>query len=75
MFLHVAVPENYDPIKSGGEITYIAKDEEEALIVVEPLRNKLALVYRENDTMFFHKYLNHNFKSSEFFELHFQYKE
>ena len=75
LFLHFGVGESYNPVEAGGEITYIAKDEEEALIVVEPLKNKLALVFRDDDTMFFNKYLNEKFGGGEFYEVHFQYKE
>uniref|UniRef100_A0ACB8E9T6 Prolyl 3-hydroxylase ogfod1 n=2 Tax=Sphaerodactylus townsendi TaxID=933632 RepID=A0ACB8E9T6_9SAUR len=43
----------------GGFTSYIAKDEDEELLTVNPEDNCLALVYRDRDTLKFVKYINH----------------
>ncbi|XP_052257592.1 prolyl 3-hydroxylase OGFOD1-like [Dreissena polymorpha] len=42
----------------GGFTSYIAKGEDEELLTVTPQENSLALVYRDQDTLKFVKYLN-----------------
>jgi len=42
----------------GGQIAYIARDEDEELLTVCPSNNCLALVYRDQDTMRFVKHIN-----------------
>ncbi|XP_074865100.1 prolyl 3-hydroxylase OGFOD1 [Carettochelys insculpta] len=43
----------------GGFTAYIAKDEDEELLTVNPENNCLALVYRDKETLKFVKYVNH----------------
>uniref|UniRef100_A0A8D0B1Q7 Prolyl 3-hydroxylase OGFOD1 n=1 Tax=Salvator merianae TaxID=96440 RepID=A0A8D0B1Q7_SALMN len=43
----------------GGFTSYIAKGEDEELLVVNPENNCLALVYRDRETLKFVKYINH----------------
>ncbi|NWI15360.1 OGFD1 hydroxylase, partial [Crypturellus soui] len=50
--------EDWDP-EYGGFTSYIAKDEDEELLTVNPENNCLALVYRDKETMKFVKYINH----------------
>ncbi|KAL8194726.1 UNVERIFIED_CONTAM: Prolyl 3-hydroxylase ogfod1 [Gekko kuhli] len=46
-------------VEWGGFTSYIAKDEDEELLTVNPENNCLALVYRDRDTLKFVKYINH----------------
>ncbi|XP_054856659.1 prolyl 3-hydroxylase OGFOD1 [Eublepharis macularius] len=46
-------------VEWGGFTSYIAKDEDEELLTVNPENNCLALVYRDRDTLKFVKYVNH----------------
>ncbi|XP_072278939.1 prolyl 3-hydroxylase OGFOD1 [Pyxicephalus adspersus] len=43
----------------GGFTSYIAKEEDEELLTVNPENNCLALVYRDKETMRFVKHINH----------------
>uniref|UniRef100_A0A914XI98 Prolyl 4-hydroxylase alpha subunit domain-containing protein n=1 Tax=Plectus sambesii TaxID=2011161 RepID=A0A914XI98_9BILA len=51
-------PDNSWPKNSGGTTSYIAKDDEEELLSVEPRGNSLALVFREPDVFSFVKFVN-----------------
>lgn len=42
----------------GGFMSYIAKDADEELLTIEPSSNTLALVYRDNETARFMKFVN-----------------
>lgn len=42
----------------GGFISYIAKDQDEELLTVEPRPNRFALVYRDAETLRFTKHIN-----------------
>jgi len=44
----------------GGQSSYIARDEDEELIMVEPDQNALSLVYRDKESMRFIKYVGAN---------------
>ncbi|XP_060109644.1 prolyl 3-hydroxylase OGFOD1 [Heteronotia binoei] len=46
-------------VEWGGFTSYIAKDEDEELLTINPENNCLALVYRDRDTLKFVKYINH----------------
>uniref|UniRef100_A0A915HYT2 uS12 prolyl 3-hydroxylase n=1 Tax=Romanomermis culicivorax TaxID=13658 RepID=A0A915HYT2_ROMCU len=56
-------------VNRGGYTCYVAKDEDEELLTIVPRRNTLALVYREDDTMKFVKYLNNRVGSAEFIDI------
>jgi len=84
-FLFLAVPDIFSDVdlrneassestsQCGGDVIYLAKGESEELITLRPTENTLSLVYRDETTLYFHKYLNHKFKG-KFFEIHAQYK-
>ncbi|KAJ6666125.1 hypothetical protein lerEdw1_001029 [Lerista edwardsae] len=44
----------------GGFTSYIAKGEDEELLTISPENNCLALVYRDQETLKFVKYINHH---------------
>merc|ERR1719234_1155974 len=48
----------------GGQSSYIARDEDEELLGVEPEENSLSLVYRDKESMKFVKYVNSNISES-----------
>ncbi|KAM5263221.1 prolyl 3-hydroxylase OGFOD1 isoform 2-T2 [Ctenodactylus gundi] len=50
--------EGWEP-EYGGFTSYIAKGEDEELLVVNPENNSLALVYRDRETLKFVKHINH----------------
>ncbi|EGW00053.1 2-oxoglutarate and iron-dependent oxygenase domain-containing protein 1 [Cricetulus griseus] len=50
--------EGWEP-EYGGFTSYIAKGEDEELLIVNPENNSLALVYRDRETMKFVKHINH----------------
>ncbi|XP_042545867.1 prolyl 3-hydroxylase OGFOD1 isoform X1 [Dipodomys spectabilis] len=50
--------EGWEP-EYGGFTSYIAKGEDEELLTVSPENNCLALVYRDQETLKFVKYINH----------------
>ncbi|KAH0619484.1 hypothetical protein JD844_000141 [Phrynosoma platyrhinos] len=47
-------------MESGGFTSYIAKGEDEELLTVNPEDNCLALIYRDQETLKFVKYINHH---------------
>lgn len=60
--------------KAGGCTYYIVKDEDEEVLTVEPENNSLSIVYRDEETVRFEKYLNctHN---GTFYELSMIFQE
>ncbi|CAH6817843.1 Ogfod1 [Phodopus roborovskii] len=50
--------EGWEP-EYGGFTSYIAKGEDEELLIVNPENNSLALVYRDRETLKFVKHINH----------------
>ncbi|XP_075392903.1 prolyl 3-hydroxylase OGFOD1 isoform X1 [Tenrec ecaudatus] len=50
--------EGWEP-EYGGFTSYIAKEEDEELLTVNPENNSLALVYRDRETLKFVKHINH----------------
>jgi Rps23 Pro-64 3,4-dihydroxylase Tpa1-like proline 4-hydroxylase len=65
-------------VDCGGMRVYVAKDEEEELLSVSPSRNALSLVFCEQDTLSFTKYINHRngcTDNSNFFTTYFTYQE
>ncbi|NP_001087226.1 prolyl 3-hydroxylase OGFOD1 isoform 2 [Mus musculus] len=50
--------EGWEP-EYGGFTSYIAKGEDEELLIVNPENNSLALVYRDRETLRFVKHINH----------------
>uniref|UniRef100_A0A8I6A1K6 Prolyl 3-hydroxylase OGFOD1 n=1 Tax=Rattus norvegicus TaxID=10116 RepID=A0A8I6A1K6_RAT len=50
--------EGWEP-EYGGFTSYIAKGEDEELLIVNPENNALALVYRDRETLRFVKHINH----------------
>lgn len=62
----------------GGFTSYIAKDEDEELLSICPSTNSLALVYRDQETLRFVKYVNSKTKeitSNGFQDIFFIYNE
>lgn len=51
-------------LESGGNVSYIARDEDSELLTVSPEENCLALVYRDEETLKFTKYVNANLNES-----------
>ncbi|KAL8612110.1 hypothetical protein ACOMHN_013989 [Nucella lapillus] len=45
--------------EDGGHISYVAKDDDEELLSVNPTPNCLALVYKDRETLRFVKHVNH----------------
>ncbi|XP_045149667.1 prolyl 3-hydroxylase OGFOD1 isoform X3 [Echinops telfairi] len=50
--------EGWEP-EYGGFTSYIAREEDEELLTVNPENNSLALVYRDRETLKFVKHINH----------------
>ncbi|XP_033013161.1 prolyl 3-hydroxylase OGFOD1 isoform X1 [Lacerta agilis] len=50
--------EDWD-VECGGFTSYLAKDEDEELLLITPEMNCLALVYRDPESLKFVKYINH----------------
>ncbi|KAL7978695.1 hypothetical protein Chor_013184 [Crotalus horridus] len=72
--------ENDWNVESGGFTSYIAKGEDEELLMVNPEANCLALVYRDRETQKFVKYINHRSleqtpDEKEFWDFSFVYYE
>ena len=59
---------------AGGCTHYIVKDEDEEVPTVEPENNSLSIVYRDEQTVRFEKYLNST-HSGTFYELSFIFQE
>ncbi|XP_014670402.1 PREDICTED: prolyl 3-hydroxylase OGFOD1-like isoform X2 [Priapulus caudatus] len=63
----------------GGFTSYIAKDEDEELMTVNPEENSLALVYCDKQTLRFIKHVNHKITTKEdgqdFYDIAFMYLE
>ncbi|XP_077446662.1 prolyl 3-hydroxylase OGFOD1 [Stigmatopora argus] len=63
----------------GGYTCYIAKEEDEELLTINPEDNSLALVYRDKETLKFVKHINHkstcDSTSSRFYDFSFVYYE
>ncbi|KAG1694108.1 Prolyl 3-hydroxylase OGFOD1 [Nymphon striatum] len=51
----------------GGFASYIAKEDEQELLTVDPRPNTLSLVYKDGETHSFVKYINNEMKSREKF--------
>ncbi|XP_028404609.1 prolyl 3-hydroxylase OGFOD1-like isoform X2 [Dendronephthya gigantea] len=49
----------------GGYTSYLARDEDEELLTINPCSNSMALVYRDPDTLKFVKHINNHCKNSE----------
>ena len=60
--------------KAGGCTTYFVKYEDEEVLTVEPENNSLSLVYRDEETVRFEKYLNCTHKGT-FYELSMIFQE
>ena len=58
--------------ENGGFISYIAKDEDEELLTIEPTFNTLNIVYRDEGTTRFVKYINSKF-NDVFHDMSFVY--
>ncbi|KAL6039450.1 hypothetical protein STEG23_025155 [Scotinomys teguina] len=56
--------EGWEP-EYGGFTSYIAKGEDEELLVVNPENNTLALVYRDRETLKFVKHINHRSREQQ----------
>uniref|UniRef100_T2M9H1 uS12 prolyl 3-hydroxylase n=1 Tax=Hydra vulgaris TaxID=6087 RepID=T2M9H1_HYDVU len=64
--------DDWNALMCGGFVSYIARDEDEELLSVHPVSNCLSLVYRDDETMRFHKYINNKVKEQtrhEYFEI------
>jgi len=61
----------------GGQTVYIARNEDDVLVMCEPVNNSLNLVYRDKETLRFVKYVNSliNTKNGTFYDLDFSYYE
>jgi len=61
----------------GGYVSYVAKDEGEEVMRVEPISNCLSLVYRDEETSRFVKYFNHQLsdKCKRYFDISAVYFE
>ena len=61
----------------GGQTVYIARNEDDVLVMCEPVNNSLNLVYRDKETLRFVKYVNGliNTKNGTFYDLDFSYYE
>uniref|UniRef100_A0A0K2V3K4 2oxoglutarate and irondependent oxygenase domain containing 1 [Otolemur garnettii] n=1 Tax=Lepeophtheirus salmonis TaxID=72036 RepID=A0A0K2V3K4_LEPSM len=59
----------------GGFTSYIAKDEDEELISISPEDNTLFLVYKDDETLKFVKYLNAKYQGSAFYDIECSYYE
>ena len=66
-------------LEAGGNVSYIARDEDSELLTVNPEENCLSLVYRDEETLKFTKYVNSNLNeqmhSSCFYEINVIYYE
>lgn len=66
-------------LEAGGNVSYIARDEDSELLTVNPEENCLALVYRDEETLRFTKYVNTNVndlnKNGCFYEISVVYYE
>ena len=58
----------------GGNISYIARDEDDELLTVIPENNCLAMVYRDTETLRFTKYITSRLKKT-FYEISLVYYE
>ncbi|CAG0885374.1 unnamed protein product [Darwinula stevensoni] len=59
----------------GGYLSYVAEGEDEELLTVEPKQNCLALVYRDDETLRFSKYVNSTLNPLGFHSLNLVYYE
>ena len=60
----------------GGQTIYIAREEDDELVTVEPDENTLNLVYRDQKSLKFVKYVNDRSKQiGNFFDVAFTYYE
>ena len=62
-------------INKGGAVTYLTKGEDEELLTITPKKNSLSLVYRDEDTLRFVKYLNKKTAKEYFFDIFNSYYE
>jgi len=66
---------NWD-VTMGGHTVYIARDEDEELVSIEPDNNSLNLVYRDRESMRFVKYVNGSAtENGPFHDMSFTYYE
>ncbi|KAK7869148.1 hypothetical protein R5R35_006609 [Gryllus longicercus] len=67
---------NVDDVEEehGGFTSYIARDEDLELLTVTPVKNALALSYRDDETLRFVKFINH-YCTGKFYTLSFVYHE
>jgi len=72
--LCIGVDDQWDSLRHGGAIVYVAKDDEDELLSVAPHHNALSLVFREKDTASFVKYINSD-APEMFFQIACGFKE
>ena len=62
-------------INNGGFVSYLTKDEDEELLTIAPKANSLSLVFRDQDTLRFVKYLNARCQDDYFYDVFACYYE
>ena len=55
-------------IKRGGFVSYLTKGEDEELLTIAPKANSLSLVFRDEDTLRFVKYINSKANDDYFYD-------
>ena len=56
-------------VANGGFVSYLTKDEDEELLTIAPKANSLSLVFRDEDTLRFVKYLNAKCQDDYFYDV------
>jgi len=69
LFLHLLPKQQRDwNVAHGGFVSYLTKDEDEELLTIAPKANSLSLVFRDEDTLRFVKYLNAKCQEDYFYD-------
>jgi len=76
LFIHLLPKKRKEwDIKRGGFVSYLTKGEDEELLTIAPKANSLSLVFRDEDTLRFVKYINSKANDDYFYDVFACYYE